>query len=143
MMLRFSPLTFLLVSALGFVLPSPARAQLSIPGKLMTYRTLDLDSGEELERSRSWQVLDAQGARELTAITYAIGTEVVSECTFANGFDRPANRSVRSADRRAGAAPQDDAGYRKRERVQPGQGFVVGRLVESLKGFTGGGMTRH
>ena len=90
MMLRFSPLTFLLVSALGFVLPSPARAQLSIPGKLMTYRTLDLDSGEELERSRSWQVLDAHGARELTAITYAIGTEVVSECTFANGFDRPA-----------------------------------------------------
>ncbi len=90
MMLRFSLHAFFLVSALGFVLPSQALAQLSIPGKVMTYRTLDLDSGEELERSRSWQVLDAHGARELTAITYAIGTEVVGECTFANGFDRPA-----------------------------------------------------
>ena len=56
----------------------------------MTYRTLDLDSGEELERSRSWQVLDGQGARELTAVTYPAGTEVVSECTFAGGFARPA-----------------------------------------------------
>ena len=89
-MLRFSSVAFLLVSALGFVLPSASFAQLSIPGKVMTYRTLDLDSGKELERSRSWQVSDAQGARELTAITYAVGTEVVAECTFANGFARPA-----------------------------------------------------
>src|ERR1700722_17658049 len=88
MMLRFSSLAFLLVSAFGFVLPSQSLAQLSIPGKVTTYRTLDLDSGEELEQSRRWQVLDAQGARELTAITYAVGTEVLSECTFANGFTR-------------------------------------------------------
>ena len=67
-MLRFSSLAFFLVSAFGFVLPSQSFAQLSIPGKVTTYRTLDLDSGEELERSRSWQVLDGQGARELTAI---------------------------------------------------------------------------
>src|SRR3984957_876981 len=86
MMLRFSSLAFLLVSAFGFVLPSQSLAQLSIPGKVTTYRTLDLDSGEELEQSRRWQVLDAQGARELTAITYAVGTEVLGECTFANGF---------------------------------------------------------
>jgi len=89
-MLRFTPLVFLLVSAFGFILPSQTFAQLSIPGKVMTYRTLDLDSGEELERSRSWQVLDGQGARELTAVTYPAGTEVVSECTFAGGFARPA-----------------------------------------------------
>ncbi|MGC2303145.1 hypothetical protein [Candidatus Binatus sp.] len=58
----------------------------------MTYRTLDLDSGEELERSRSWQVMDAQGARELTVITYSVGTEVLGECTFASGFARPATK---------------------------------------------------
>jgi len=34
--------------------------------------------------------LDEQGARELTAITYPVGTEVLGECTFANGFARPA-----------------------------------------------------
>ncbi len=56
----------------------------------MTYRTLDLDSGEELERSRSWQVLDGQGAREMTATTHPVGTEVVGECIFAGGFARPA-----------------------------------------------------
>ena len=90
MMLKSSSLAFLLVSVLGFVLPSQAFAQLSIPGKVMIYRTLDLDSGKELERSRSWQVSDAQGALELRATTYAVGTEVLSECTFANGFARPA-----------------------------------------------------
>ena len=89
-MLRFSSVAFLLVFALGFVFPSASFAQLSIPGKVMTYRTLDLDSGKELQRSRSWQLLDAHGARELTAITYAVGTEVVGECTFANGLARPA-----------------------------------------------------
>src|SRR5258708_37956756 len=89
-MLRLSSVAFLLVFALGFVFPSASFAQLSIPGKVMTYRTLDLDSGKELERSRSWQVLDAHGARELTAITYAVGTDVVGECTFANRFARPA-----------------------------------------------------
>jgi hypothetical protein len=89
-MLRFTSLVFLLVFAFGLVLPSKSFAQLSIPGKVMTFRTLDLDSGEELERSRSWQVLDGQGARELTAITYPVGTEVVSECIFAGGFVRPA-----------------------------------------------------
>jgi hypothetical protein len=57
---------------------------------VMTYRTLDLDSGEDLQQSRSWQVSDAQGARELTATTYAVGTEVISECTFAKGFAQPA-----------------------------------------------------
>src|SRR5277367_6045569 len=88
-MLRAS-IAFLVVFTLGLVLPPRSFAQLSIPGKVMTYRTLDLDSGEELEQSRSWQVSDAQGARELTAITYAAGTEVVNECTFANGFGRPA-----------------------------------------------------
>ena len=45
MMLKSSSLALLLVSALGFVLPSRALAQLSISGKMMTYRTLDLDSG--------------------------------------------------------------------------------------------------
>ncbi len=90
MTFRSSSLAFLLVSALGFVLPSHAFAQLSIPGKVMTYRTLDLDSGEELERRRSSQVSDAQGARELTATTYPVGSEVISECTFAKGFAQPA-----------------------------------------------------
>jgi hypothetical protein len=89
-MLKFSPFAFLLVLALGFAFPSQSFAQLSIPGKVMTYRTLDVDSGEKLERSRSWQVLDAQGARELTAITYPVGTETINQCTFANGFARPA-----------------------------------------------------
>jgi hypothetical protein len=89
-MLRFSSFAFLLVCAFGFVLPSQSFAQLSIPGKVTTYRALDPDSGEELERSRHWQVSDAQGARELTATTYAVGTEVDSECTFATGFARPA-----------------------------------------------------
>ena len=90
MMLRLSSLAFLLVSTFGFVLPSQSFAQLSIPGKVTTYRTLDLDSGEELEHSRHWQVSDAQGAWELTATTYAVGTAVLGECTFANGFARPA-----------------------------------------------------
>lgn len=90
MILRFSSLALLLVSALGFVLPSQAFAQLSIPGKVITYRTRDLDSGEELQQSRSWQVSDAQGTRELTATTYPAGTEMFGECTFANGFGRPA-----------------------------------------------------
>ena len=90
MILRFSSLALLLVSALVFVFPSQAFAQLSIPGKVITYRTLDVDSGEELQQSRSWQVSDAQGARELTATTYAVGTEVLGECAFANGFARPA-----------------------------------------------------
>ena len=90
MLLRFSSLAFLLVSALVFVFPSQAFAQLSIPGKVLTYRTIDVDSGEELQHSRSWQVSDAQGARELTATTYTAGTEVLGECAFANGFAQPA-----------------------------------------------------
>src|SRR5579862_4295810 len=89
-MLRFSSIALVLVCALGLVLPSESFAQLSIPGKVMTYRTLDLDSGEELERSRSWQFVDAQGAREMTATTYAVGTEVLNQCTFGSGFARPA-----------------------------------------------------
>jgi hypothetical protein len=89
-MLRFSSFAFLLVSAFGFLLPSRSFAQLSIPGKVIIYRTRDLDSGEELQQSRSWQVSDAQGARELTATTYPVGTEALGECTFANGFARPA-----------------------------------------------------
>ena len=56
----------------------------------MTYRTLDLDSGEELQHSRIWQVQDAQGAHELTAITYPVGTETINQCAFASGFARPA-----------------------------------------------------
>ena len=37
---------------------SESFAQLSIPGRAMSFRTLDLDSpGEELERSRGWQVV--------------------------------------------------------------------------------------
>ncbi len=89
-MLRFYSLAFLLVAAFGLLLPPQSFAQLSIPGKVMTYRTLDLDSGQELERSRSWQIADSPGARELTAIDYAVGTQVLAECTFANGFARPA-----------------------------------------------------
>lgn len=57
---------------------------------MIIYRTRDLDSGEELEQSRSWQVSDAQGDRELRATTHAAGTVVISECTFASGFARPA-----------------------------------------------------
>jgi len=88
MSLRTASLLFLI--AFVFVFPSRAFAQLSIPGKMMTYRTLDLDSREVLQQSRSWQILDAHSAWELTATTYLVGNEVVSECGFANGFARPA-----------------------------------------------------
>src|SRR5208282_1507391 len=88
MSLRTASLLFLI--AFVFVFPSRSFAQLSIPGKMMTYRTLDLDSREVLQQSRSWQILDAHSAWELTATTYLVGNEVVSECGFANGFARPA-----------------------------------------------------
>jgi hypothetical protein len=82
--------SFMLLTAFVLGFPSRALAQLSVPGRVMTYRTLDLDSREELLRLRSWQVSDAHGARELTATSYPIGTEVLSECAFADGFARPA-----------------------------------------------------
>src|ERR1700730_6208028 len=85
--------------ALAIVVPSPASAQLSIPGKAMTYRTVDSDSGEELQRMRSWHATDGHTAVEMTAATYPIGTQVISECAFANGIGRPATsfRSVMRA----------------------------------------------
>src|SRR5579863_7406684 len=94
MSLRISSLLLLIVFM--FVLPSRAFAQRSIQGKMLTYRTLDLDSGEELQKSRIWQMSDAHGAAELTTTTYPEGTQVLTECAFANGFARPATtfRSV-------------------------------------------------
>jgi hypothetical protein len=87
-LLKTSLLVFLI--ALVFLFPSRAFAQRSIPGKVMTYRTVDLDSGETLQQSRIWQISDAPGAREITATTYPAGTQVLSECAFANGFAHPA-----------------------------------------------------
>ena len=89
-MLRFPSLAFFLLFAFAFVHPSESFAQLSIPGKVMTYRTVNLDSGEELQRSRSWQVFDARGVFELTATSYPVGTQVFNQCTFSKGFARPA-----------------------------------------------------
>jgi hypothetical protein len=78
------------------IFPSRAMAQLSVPGKLMTYRTVDADSGEELLRSRHWQTVDGSAAMEIAATTYPAGTQVISECAFGKGLDRPATafRSV-------------------------------------------------
>jgi len=86
--LKTAPL--LLLVALVFVFPSRAFAQRSIPGKMVTYRTVDLDSKEVLQESRIWQMSDAHSARELTATAYPAGTRVVGECAFANGFAHPA-----------------------------------------------------
>jgi hypothetical protein len=84
-------LIFILIDCLlASVFPLRACAQLSIPGKVMTYRTVDLDSREELERTRSWQVSDGRSASELRITTYPVGTQVLSQCVFANGFAHPA-----------------------------------------------------
>ena len=92
--MKTAPLLFLI--ALVFVPPSRAFAQRSIPGKVMNYRTVDLDSREVLQQSRIWQISNARGASELTATTYPAGTQIISECAFANGFAHPATtfRSV-------------------------------------------------
>ena len=81
------------------MLPARALAQLSLPGKVTTYRTVDTDSGEELNRTRAWQGTDRGTAVEMTAVTFPVGTQVVSECAFANGPTRPATsyRSVMRA----------------------------------------------
>jgi len=89
----------LIALALAIALPSRAFAQLSIPGKVMSYRTLDGDSGKELQRMRTWQASDGNDPVQLTATTYPVGTEVLGECVFANGLARPATsfRSVMRA----------------------------------------------
>jgi hypothetical protein len=91
------PFAFLLI-ALAMV-PSRAFAQLSVPGKLMTYRTVDSDSGEELQRMRVWVATDGLATAEVTDATYPTGTQVISECAFAHGFGRSATsfRSVMRA----------------------------------------------
>ncbi len=85
-----------LALAIAFALPPRAFAQLSISGKLMTYRTVDSDSGEEVNRTRSWQAIDGRAPVEVTATTFPIGTKVLKACAFANGIARPATsfRSV-------------------------------------------------
>jgi hypothetical protein len=80
----------IITMALAIAAPSIALAQLSIPGKVMTYRTVDTDSGEELQRMRTWEVKDGGATVEMSAATYPVGTQVLSECTFANGLARPA-----------------------------------------------------
>ncbi len=82
------------------MMPAWAFAQLSLPGKVTTYRTVDTDSGEELNRTRAWQATDRGTAVEMTAMKYPVGTEVVSECAFANGPTHPAT-SYRSVMRSA------------------------------------------
>jgi hypothetical protein len=91
-------LPFLLIAALA-MLPGYARAQLSVPGKLMTYRTVDTDSGEELQRTLSWEATEGSTAVEMTATTYPVGTQVINECIYGNGRARPATsyRSVMRA----------------------------------------------
>ncbi len=98
MIARFNRAFALLIVA-TLMLPLRAAAQLSVPGKVMTYRTVDSDSGEELQRMRSWEATDAGTAVELTAATYPVGTQVLGECVFANGLARPATsfRSVMRA----------------------------------------------
>ncbi len=71
-----------------------------MPGKVMTYRTFDIDSGEELQRMRVWDATDGGVEAEFKVATYPIGTEVLSECEFANGITRPAT-SYRSITRAA------------------------------------------
>lgn len=91
--------SFFIALVLATVVPSYAFAQLSVPGKVMTYRTVDSDSGEELQRVRSWEATDGRTAVEMTAATFPIGTQVISACAFANGLTRPATsfRSVMRA----------------------------------------------
>lgn len=86
--MKASGLFFLI--AFAFAFPSRASAQLSIPGKVITYRTVDLDSQEELHQSRIWQVSDGHSASEMKATSYPGGTQLLSECSFGNGFARPA-----------------------------------------------------
>src|SRR5205807_1677019 len=92
--------SFFIAMAFSVAVPHCAFAQLSIPGRVMTYRTVDSDSGEELQRMRSWEVSDAGSAAEVTVATYPVGTQVLSECAFANGRGRPAT-SFRSVMRTA------------------------------------------
>ncbi len=90
---------FLLVAIVMVMLPARAGAQLSLPGKVTTYRTVDTDSHEELSRTRAWQATDGGTAVEMTAVTYPVGAQVVSECAYANGPTRAATsyRSVMRA----------------------------------------------
>ncbi len=91
---------FLLFVVAMAIMPARALAQLSLPGKVTTYRTLDTDSGEELNRTRAWQAIDAGTAVEMTAVIYPVGTQVLSECAYAKGALRPAT-SYRSVMRTA------------------------------------------
>src|SRR5208283_5453742 len=91
---------FLLFVVAMAIMPARALAQLSLPGKVMTYRAVDTDSGEELNTTRAWQAIDAGTAVEMNAVTYPVGTRVISECAFANGPTRPAT-SYRSVMRSA------------------------------------------
>lgn len=83
------------------ILPTSAFAQLAIPGKLMTYRTVDTDSGEEIQRIRSWESSSGGNAVEVTTTSYPFGTEVQNQCIFGIGRARPAT-SFRSVMRAAG-----------------------------------------
>jgi hypothetical protein len=83
------------------MLPGRAFAQLSIPGKLVTYRTVDTDSSAEVQRTRSWQTSDGHATTEVTATSYPVGTQAFNECIFGNGPAKPAT-SFRSLMRTAG-----------------------------------------
>jgi len=95
-MRRTTPLLAFLASALMIAHPARALAQLSIPGKLMTYRTVDIDSKEEIDRSRTWESSQGTGDVVITATDYPGGAKMLTECAFANGLSRPstATRSV-------------------------------------------------
>ena len=97
--LNRAALPFLLIAAVAMI-RGHARAQLSVPGKLMTYRTVDTDSGEELQRTRSWEATEGSTAVEMTATTYPVGTQVINQCIYGNGRARPAT-SFRSIMRTA------------------------------------------
>src|SRR5689334_11606916 len=93
---RFILIVFLLVVLMVALFatgaPTPAFAQLSSPGKLLTYHTIDTDSGEELQRAKNWETTDGHAAVAFAEAIYPAGTRVLSECVFANGFARPATR---------------------------------------------------
>ena len=92
---RRTSLLALLVSALMIAHPACAIAQLSIRDRLMTYRTVDTDSKEELDRSRTWESADRTGDVVMTATDYPGGAKMLTECAFANSMNHPAT-STRS-----------------------------------------------
>jgi hypothetical protein len=79
----------LLIAAVA-IFPARVLAQLSIPGKVLTYRTVDTDSGAELVRIRVREAADGRGGAEVSEATYPSGTRVISQCAFANGLEKPA-----------------------------------------------------